>query len=86
MKTMEIQSRTGIKWRQPRRLYSHEIPKSVRLTLLSYAEENELYTISLISQELNIPVDLVGRYCRLLGVRVFFSWCEGENCICGFRG
>jgi len=86
MKTMMIRSKTGIQWRQPRRLYSHEIPKSVRLTLLSYAEENELYAISLLSQELGIPVDLVGRYCRLLGIRVFYSWCEDEKCICGFRG
>ena len=83
MQTTRMES--GTSWRQTRRAYSHEIPKSIRITLFSYAEENEVYTLNQLGQELNIPVDLVGRYCRLLGIHTYYSRCENEVCLCGFR-
>ena len=85
MKTARRKFKQGFGIHQPRRVYSHEIPRSIRLTLLSYAEECEPYAFSLLSRELNLPVDVVARYCRLLDIDTYFSWCEDEKCICGFK-
>jgi len=80
MKTIQTNS-----WRQTRRVYSHEIPRSVRTSLLGYAEEQKHYTVSTLSDELQIPVDLVVRYCRLLEIHIAYNWYYDEQVICGFR-
>jgi hypothetical protein len=82
MKTIVI----GANWRKTNRV-SHlqrEIPKSVRIALISYAEENEPRPIELISQELNIPNDLITRYCQLLGISYYCSEVSEQEYLCGF--